>query len=224
MKTMAFTEAVEFFRDKISMTPGEFARLAAEIGEYAHSLAFTVSRLAAADILQDVHGEVLKAIEEGGTFFEFREGIDEIMARRGWMGMTPYRLDNIFRTNIQSAYNVGRHKQMKTVAERRPWWEYDAVNDSHTRPSHLANDGKIYRHDDPFWATWYPTNGYRCRCRVNSLSRSEMEEEGLREAEGMPDLKPDPGFRHNPAEQRWKPDPDKYDPRLRSQMEEAIWD
>jgi len=161
MKQMPFTEAVEFFRDKVVMTPGEYAALVAEVGEYASSLAFKVAHLAAADILQDLHGEILKALSEGGTFWDFREGIDEIMARRGWQGLTPYRLDNIFRTNIQSAYNVGRHKQMKAVASRRPYWEYDAVNDSHTRPSHLANDGKIYPHDHPFWTTWYPTNGYR---------------------------------------------------------------
>jgi SPP1 gp7 family putative phage head morphogenesis protein len=224
MKTIAFAEAVEFFRDKIPMTPGEYAALVAEVGEYASSLAFTASRIASADLLQDLQGEILKALSEGGTFFEFREGIDEIMARRGWSGLTPYRLDNIFRTNIQGAYNVGRHKQMKAVVERRPYWEYDAVNDSHTRPSHLANDGKIFRHDHPFWATWYPPNGYRCRCRVNSISAPEMEEEGLHEEAGMPDLNPDPGFRYNPAEQTWRPDPEKYDPRLREKMEEAIWD
>ena len=163
MKVMAFEEAVEFFRDKVPMTPAEYEALAAEVGEYANSLAFTVSRIASADLLQDLHGEVLKFIQEGKTFFEFREGIDEIMIRRGWKGMAPYRLDNIFRTNIQTAYNAGRHKQMKAIAERRPYWEYDAVNDTHTRPTHLENDKKIYRHDHPFWNVWYPLNGFRCR-------------------------------------------------------------
>jgi len=224
MKGMPFSEAVEFFRDKIPMTAAEYGAVVAEVGEYANSLAFTVSRIASADLLQDLHGEILKALEEGGTFFEFREGIDEIMARRGWQGMTPYRLDNIFRTNNQTAYNVGRHKQMKAVADRRPYWEYDAVNDTHTRPTHLANDGKIYRHDHPFWNTWFPPAGFRCRCVVHSISAREMEEEGLKEETQVPDLQPDPGFRYNPAVQEWKPDPGKYDSRLRDRMEEAIWD
>jgi len=224
VKGMPFEEAVEFFRDKIPMTAAEYQTLVAEVGAYANSLAFTVSRIASADLLQDLHGEVLKALEEGGTFFEFREGIDEIMARRGWEGMTPYRLDNIFRTNNQTAYNVGRHKQMKAVAARRPFWEYDAVNDTNTRPSHLAHDGKVYHHEHPFWNAWYPTNGYRCRCRVNSISRKEMEAEGLKEETQATDLLPDPGFRDNPAVQKWRPDPEKYDSRLRDQMEEAIWD
>jgi SPP1 gp7 family putative phage head morphogenesis protein len=224
MKVMTYEEAVEFFRDLIPMTSAEYEALVAEVGEYAQSLAFTVSRIASADLLQDLHTEILKAIEEGKSFYEFRKGIDEIMARLGWDGLAPYRLDNIFRTNIQTAYNAGRYKQMKAVAERRPFWEYDAVNDTHTRPSHLDQDGKIYRHDHPFWNTWYPPNGYRCRCRVNSISAQEMKEEGLKEETQVTDLKPDEGFRHNPADKRWRPDPEKYHPRLRSQLEDWIWD
>lgn len=222
MKVMPFAEAVEFFRDKFPMTDAEYKTLVAEVGEYAGSLAFTVSRIASADLLQDLHGEILKAIEEGGTFFEFREGIDEIMARRGWEGLAPYRLDNIFRTNIQTAYNVGRYKQMKAIAERRPYWEYDAVNDAYTRPSHLAQDGKIYRHDHPFWDTWMPSNGFRCRCVVHSISAQEMEEEKLKEETQVTKLQPDEGFRHNPAEQQWRPDPEKYDPALRSQLDMGL--
>ena len=107
--------------------------------------------------------QVLKAIEEGRTLLDFRQGIDEITARRGWSGLSPYRLDNIFRTNIQNSYNVGRYKKQVAVAKRRPYWQYDAVNDSNTRPSHLEHDGKVYHHKHPFWDTWYPPNGYRCR-------------------------------------------------------------
>ena len=224
MKGMPFAEAVAFFREKIPMTAAEYEALVAEVGEYANTLAFTVSRTASADLLQDLHGEVLKALEEGGTFFEFREGIDEIMARRGWQGMTPYRLDNIFRTNNQTAYSVGRYKQMKSVADRRPYWEYDAVNDTHTRPSHLAHDGKIYHHEHVFWHTWMVPNGYRCRCVVRSISAQEMEEEGLTEEKLGTDLLPDEGFRHNPAVKKWRPDPGKYDSRLRDRMEDVIWD
>ena len=224
MKKMSFEEAIEYFRDKVPMTAAEYEALVAEIGKYAASQAFTVAHIASADLLQALHDEVLKAIEEGGTFWDFREGIDEIMERLGWEGMAPYRLDNIYRTNIQNAYNVGRYKQMERIAARRPYWEYDAVNDSQTRPSHLAHDGKIYHHEHPFWDTWYPPNGYRCRCRVNSISREEMEAEGLKEETTGTDLKPDPGFEYNPAKQKWRPEPGRYDPQLRDQMEDAIWD
>lgn len=223
MKTMSFSEAVEFFRDKVVMTAAEYDILVAEVGEYAASMAFTVSRIASADLLQELHGEILKAIESGSTFWDFRQGIDGIMERTGWEGLSPYRLDNIFRTNIQSTYNVGRYKQMMTVAARRPYWEYDAVNDRFTRISHAEQDGKVYHHEHPFWDQWYPPNGYRCRCRVNSISREEMKAEGLKEETRGSKRKPDEGFRYNPAKQKWRPDPGKYDPRLKSRMEEEVW-
>lgn len=218
MKVLAFTEAIEFFRDKVSMTAAEYDALVAEIGEFAASQAFTVSSIASADILQELHGEVLKAIESGSTFYEFREGIDALMEKLGWEGMSPYRLDNIFRTNVQTAYNVGRYKQMKAIANRRPYWEYDAVNDSRTRPSHLAHDGKVYHNTHPFWDTWMPPNGYRCRCRVNSLSAEEMGAEGLKEETQGTDLKPDEGFAFNPGQQKWRPDLSKYSDGLRDQV------
>ena len=222
MEPMPFEEAIEYFREKTVLTDAEFKRLAEEIGEFANSRAFTVSRVASADVLEGLHKEILKAIEEGKTLGEFREAIDEIMERLGWDGLNPYRLDNLFRTNVQNGYCVGRHKQMKAIAERRPYWQYDAVNDGHARPSHEAHDGKVYHHLHPFWNTWYPLNGYRCRCKVNSLSAEEMKEEGLKEEKRGTDFKPDKGFRQNPAEKPWRPDTKKYPKELRRQVEKDI--
>lgn len=222
MKLMAFTEAIEFFRDKVDMTPAEYDALVASVGEYANSMAFTVSRVASADVLQGMHDAVLKAIQEGTTFWDFREDVDALMEKLGWEGMAPYRLDNIYRTNVQTAYSVGRYKQMKNIANRRPYWEYDAVNDSRTRPSHMAQDGKIYHHTHPFWDTWMVPNGYRCRCKINSLSLEEMEAEGLTESTQGTDLKPDEGFGFNPAEQKWKPDLNKYSDGLRDQVAQEL--
>ena len=222
MKPKTFEEAVEFYRSKTVLSAAQFDALVAEIGDYAYSLAFNVRGIAQADVLMDLYAEVVKAIESGQSFGEFREAVDGIMEKRGWTGLSPYRLDNIFRTNVQTAYSVGRYKQMTAIAERRPYWQYDAVNDSRTRPSHLAQDGKVYRHDHPYWNTWYPPNGYRCRCRVVSLSRDEMQDEGLTEEIRGTDLRPDEGFAFNPATESWRPDMSKYPEVLRRIVEEDL--
>ena len=215
MNPMPFKEAVDYFKNKATLSEPQFRKLASEMGDRVHSLAFSVNGIARADVLTDMHQAVLKAISEGKTFGDWRKRVDGIMEARGWEGLSPSRLNTIFRTNIQSAYSAGRYAQMKAIADRRPYWQYDAVNDGRTRPSHLAMDGKVYHHDHPIWNTWVPPNGYNCRCRLVSLSPEEVQEEGLEVETRGTDLKPDEGFGFNPAVQSWRPDLQKYAANIR---------
>ncbi len=211
LKPMPYKEAVDFFKKRIVMSPSAFEKMAEGANNAAKARAFTVAGVARMDVLSDIHGAMEKAIADGETFGDFRNRIDEIMENRGWKGLAPHRLENIFRTNIQTSYMAGRHAQMKQVAKRRLYWQYNAVNDGRTRPTHAAMNGKVYPHDHPFWNTWYPPNGYRCRCSVTSISKAELEEEGLTVEKEIPKdpvtgeaYRPDKGWNFNPAEDVWK--------------------
>lgn len=211
-------EAQAFWRGKVRLGPGEFARLSAE----AKVRAFAVSGMAKGAELDTVFSALQRAIDAGTSFADFKADLAEILGRRGWTGPRAWRVDNIFRTNIQTAYGVGRYRQMQRVAAERPFWQYSAVNDSRTRPTHAAMDGKVFRHDDPFWDTWYPPNGFRCRCGVVTLSQEELHEQGLSVEERDPTgrlvepmdplsgrklparlMMPDPGFAHHPGKVVW---------------------
>ena len=74
---------------------------------------------------------------------------------------------------------------------------YDAVDDGRARPTHAAQDGKIYPIDHPFWRAWWPPNGHRCRCSARTLTEAEAEARGgVRDkVDGMPDE----GFQTNPG-------------------------
>lgn len=148
-------------------------------------------------------------------------------------GITPYQAENIFRTNIQTAYNVGHYKQMTEpgVKALRPYWQYDAVNDSKTRPSHLAMDGRVFMADDPIWDTWFPPNGFKCRCTVKTLSKRQMEQRGLTVETEAPraarledgrfvNILPDPQFDTNPAKVRYQPDLTGYPEPLKKAYQE----
>jgi len=233
LKPLPFEEAIEAFKGLLPMTADEFYALAEE----ARAAAFTVAGVSRMDILMDMHGAIDKAIAAGETLADFTNRVDDIFQARGWAapeGFTPWRMETIFRTNVQTAYSTGRYKQMVEQKEAFPNWEYDAVNDSDTRPSHAALDGKIFPADHPFWDTWYPPNGYNCRCGVNPVHKDEdvtVEEEdptgGLIEpidpvtGNKLParPLLADKGWDHNPAKQRWQPDLDKYPEELRKQFE-----
>ncbi|WP_018752664.1 phage minor head protein [Paenibacillus sanguinis] len=222
-----FQEALEFFGDKLTLQPEEFYKLA---DEYRYK-AFTVSGYSKITVLKRFQDELLNAIDEGQTMQQFRSNMNDFLQRRGYEGITNFQADNIYRTNIQTAYQVGHYKQMTdpTVLRLRPYWQYDAVNDSRTRPSHLAMDGKVFRADDPIWDTWYPPNGFRCRCGVTTLSERQVRERGLMVETSAPvsaevngqftNVIPDPHFSTNPAKEAFNPDVSKYPDTLRKAYE-----
>jgi SPP1 gp7 family putative phage head morphogenesis protein len=156
LEPLPFEEAIAFFADKISMTANEFYSLANDM----RARAFTVARVWSMDVIMDIQNAVETAVDTGETLADFQGRLDDIMAARGWEGLTPWHAETVFRNNIQTAYSVGRWNQMQDMSDKF-YGEYDAVNDSHTRPTHAALDGKIFPLDHPFWDTWWPPNGHR---------------------------------------------------------------
>lgn len=217
-KALPMKEAVQYWKDKIRLSPGEYAKLPDEV----KPLAFGVSGIAKGSELESVYHALYRAVGQGTTFRDFQAECRDVIERRGWTGERAWRVDNIFRTNVQGAFMVGRYAQLKRVTEARPYWQYSAVNDRRTRPAHAALHGKIFPHDHPFWEKWYPPNGYRCRCTVKSLSKDDLAEKQLsveqRDPTGsyivpkdpktgnlMPPVAvmPDPGFAYNPGKSFW---------------------
>ena len=126
-------------------------------------------------------------------------------------------------------------------ADDRPYLMYVAVLDSRTRPAHKALHGKIFHMDDPFWDSFYPPNGWKCRCRTRALTEGQAIQrygrkpapsgDRLSEADALVSkstgelrpvavykdtltsmkISPDPGFSCNPGKAAWFPDLDKYD-------------
>lgn len=194
-RKLPFAEAIRFFRDKTVLTPARYRQLTEE----ARARAFTVSGVARMDVLADLYGGIDRAIKSGTTFDEFKKSVKKTMATRGWTGMNPYRLDTVFRTNIQAAYQAGHYQRQREVAGSLPFWQYVAVMDGRTRPAHAAINGTVLRSNDPFWQTSYPPNGFNCRCTVRSLSKGDLSREKLSVEEDAPGIA-DPGFAGNPGQ------------------------
>lgn len=218
LEPLTMEAAARFWRDKVLLGPGRFSQLSDE----AKIRAFGVAGIARGDELTTVFNSLQAAIEKGISFSKFKKDCAEIFARRGWSGKREWRVQNIFRTNIQTAYNSGRWQKQKELAEAFPYLQYNAVNDRRTRPTHKAMDGKVFPIDHPFWDTWYPPNGYRCRCSTLSLTAKQLERLGLQvetedptnTAVAIPNpvtgeklhvqqLLPDPGFNHHPGKVVW---------------------
>ncbi len=193
-KPLPFEEAIRFFEDKIVLLPEQYKKLIAE----AKAKAFSVSGVAKMDILDDLFSSLDKSLTEGVSYGEWKKSIKDIMQKRGWDGLAPYRLENIFRTNVQTAYQAGHYARQMDAAGDKPYWQYVAVMDSRTRPSHASMNGKVLLYDHPWWKQNYPPNGFACRCTVIALSRVEMERDNLKDMKKAPDIF-DKGWGHNPG-------------------------
>jgi len=184
--TLPPAKAIDYFQGK----GFQFSWSWADMLDEAHNQAFTVAKAMDMDILQDIRAEVNRALTEGITFQEFQNNLTPRLQAQGWWGRqvidgnevqlgSPYRLETIYKTNMQSAYNSGRWQGFEDQRESHPYLRYIAVMDSATRPDHAALNGMVFHIDDPFWQTHYPPLGFRCRCRVGQLSRESVESRGL---------------------------------------------
>jgi SPP1 gp7 family putative phage head morphogenesis protein len=164
-------------------------------------LAFSVAGVASLDQLTQVRDSLTAALQTGASFETWKKGI----LASGSLDLPRHRLDNIFRTNIQGCYNRGRWERFVAVKDTRPYLMYDAINDSRVRPAHLAMDNIIRPVDDAFWASHAPANGYRCRCRLISLTAEQAQARsgagtGLNKAVNGVEMEPDKGWDYNPGQ------------------------
>lgn len=166
-----------------------------ELWEDAHAKAFTISKMTDMQLLKDTKSTLDKALQEGWSSQQTQRELTNMFKARGWWGKkeiidengdvktvqlgSPYRVRTIYRQNMQSAYNAGRYlKQLENI-DFAPYFQYICVLDERTRPEHRAMHGKIFRYDDPIWASLYPPNGWGCRCTVRQLTTAEVARTGL---------------------------------------------
>lgn len=185
-------QAIEYFKSKGYAITWDWR----ELWQEAQAQSFTVAKVMRSDILQDIRSALDEALNSGTTLAEFRKNLTPLLQQKGWWGTTehtdtatgevttaqlgsPRRLKTIYQTNLQTAYMAGRYQQMMASSASHPYWQYVAVLDGRTRPSHRAMNGRVFSFDDPLWHTHYPPNGFNCRCRVRPLSADAVAGEGL---------------------------------------------
>ncbi|RPH42091.1 MAG: hypothetical protein EHM87_17820 [Burkholderiales bacterium] len=238
-----FKEQLDYFRQKgYAISPNGWK----DLWKDAHAKAFTVARVTQADVLVDIRKAADKAMAEGLSLDQFKKNLIPTLTEKGWFApkgekaiitlpdgtkqkrLTGWRVETIYRQNISTAYQTGRFKQMLETADRRPFWQYMTVFDPRVRESHRPLHGVIYDALNEFWASYYPPNGFRCRCYVKSLSESQLENRGLKvSSEVTPEMmkSADDGWDYNPAKagvDAYKPVMTDYPAMVRNYLEKEI--
>ena len=212
---LPFDEAIAFFRQKASVPTERWT----DVYAAAHSHSFMVAGANTEALVDDFRAEIDKAISEGTTIAEFRDGFDRIVEKHGWeyKGKRGWRTRVIFDTNLRTAYAAGRYAQqtLPETLQAFPFWQYHHSGSLHPRKQHLAWDGMVLRADDSWWSTNYPPNGWRCGCYSTPVSPGGLKRMGKLGPDEAPELLfraeevggvrrevpfgVDPGFEYNPG-------------------------
>jgi len=154
-----FPEASKWFRNRLPVTDDDWDALS----DSAKLRAFNVAGVAQLDLVQDVWSGIDEAVSDGTTLAEFRAVVGERLAA-AWGGSAPYRVETIFRTNVQSALNAGRYEQQNDpdVLAQRPLLRYSAILDSRTTEICKAAHGTVLPASDPWWHSHQPPCHHAC--------------------------------------------------------------
>ena len=184
---LPFEEQISFFRSKLDLPTRSWT----DIWEAEHDKAFVVAGAAQEDLVSDFRAAVDQAIADGTTLETFRRDFDGLVAKHGWTykGGRSWRTEVIYGTNLRTSYSAGRYQQAKDIADRRPYWRYRHSHASEQpRQDHLEWDGLILRHDDPWWDSHAPPNGWGCKCYFETLAERDLKRLGKSGPDAAPPI------------------------------------
>lgn len=163
------------------------------------------------------------------TFHELNEAFPSLVDENGDRKSFERFLNDV--RSIDQTYNANylraEYNFVTASAEMAAKWEgfmqdgdrynlqYRTQKDDKVRPEHAALDGVTLPPSDPFWAEFYPPNGWNCRCTVVQVRKSKYPATSHAEAMRLGDeaLQRDGKgiFRFNPGlEQKTVPDYNPY--------------
>lgn len=188
LRSLPPAEAVEWMRARGRLTPTFSWQ---DLWESEHAEQFTVSRLARMDLLQALRDGITQSVAGDLSRRDWTRNAEKLLADAGWWGIKavtdpatgevvltkfdPARLKLIFDTNTRQAYAAGQWERILRTRQALPYLRYITKRDDRVRPLHALWDNVTLPVDDPFWQTHYPPNGWRCRCRVVSVSQREYD-------------------------------------------------
>lgn len=206
----AFKEAVEYFRSRIPRTGYQLDSLE----DVEREQAFSVAGVAKLDIVTQVWEALDRAIASGTSFDTFKKSVGKELTK-AWGEERPYRVETIFRTNVQTAYNAGRWEQMTDpeVRELRPFFRYLAILDTRTtvlicRP--IANTVLPQSHS--FWRSHWPPLHFSCRSTILAITDEQADETGR--TPRAPHVLAQEGFGKTPDQRGYVPDTSQAPPEL----------
>lgn len=163
-----------------------------DLGADEMARAFTAARTAGYDIVRDLFQSFVTILKEpGATGDDFVDRMIPVLREKGWLAgqsndQLASRLMLIFNTNLRTAQAVGQWDRIQRVKSAMPYLQGRTARDMRVRhppkspvSDHRAYEGILLPVDHPFWAAYFAPLGFRCRCFVVQLTRSQVVRRGL---------------------------------------------
>lgn len=176
-----------------------------EMWQGAHASAFTVSRLAQADVLNDLYQALVRSVEGDLSRKDWMRDAKQLLEKNGWWGTSEVinpatgeivktrfdsrRLELIFDVNTRTAYAAGKWERIQQTKKTFGYLRYITMDDGRVRPLHKSWHGVVLPVDHSFWNTHYPPNGWRCRCRVVAMREKDVQK-ALKAQQDSPNVPP----------------------------------
>lgn len=122
------------------------------------------------------------------TFHELNEAFPSLIDENG--ERKPFerflndvqKIDETYNRNYLNAEYEFVHSSAAMAAKwegfmkdgNRYYLQYRTAGDNRVRPEHAALNRVTLPIDDPFWASYYPPNGWRCRCTAVQVRKSKQ--------------------------------------------------
>lgn len=137
--------------------------------------------------VEKVYGSLFDAMASGATLADWipeaQALLDQFGASDGvrifsgerW---SPSYADLVFRNAHSAAMAGGRYAEMFSREWQRlaPYWLYDAVDDTRTRPAHAALDGLVFEKSDKSARRLLPPSDHRCRCLALEYTQRDVDQ------------------------------------------------
>lgn len=108
---------------------------------------------------------IKQALDDGTSLRAYMQDLEQFATDMGVSVDNPAYLQNVFRTNLQTAYSAGRWRAMTDpdVVEAIPYWRYQSTVDARTCDFCRFMDGKIFRKNNPATDHLVPPCHYQSR-------------------------------------------------------------
>jgi SPP1 gp7 family putative phage head morphogenesis protein len=178
---LPFSDAIDRFKKRKVLTRKQFDLLS----EAEKNQALTAMGMSKETIQTMVRAGILSALEEGTTFADFRKTIGDV-------AMSKAHAENIFRTNVQSAYNSGHAEAMYDPALKDdiPGFQFVAIPDDRICEICEPLDGLVYERSEMESEAIVPPLHYMCRCTIIPVFADEYSGP----SENRPDINNLEGF------------------------------